>query len=337
MKPLVSILIPAYNSGEWITQTIESALAQSWLRKEIIVVDDGSKDETLSVARRFESAQVQVVTQPNQGAAAARNKAISLSQGDYIQWLDADDLLHPEKISDQLGALMAGPEPRTLLSGAWGHFSHSPERARFVPTELWNDLQPVDWLIHKLSRNLFMQTGSWLVSRELSNAAGPWDTQMLSDDDGEYFCRILQASSRVCFVPTAKVYYRESGAGSLSVIGGSTRKIEALWVSMQRHIECVRSLEDSPRVREACLVYLRSSFPYFYPEHSSIVEQAQALAVSLGGRLDPPSMSWKYGWIRAAFGWKAAKNAQVALPQFRGRIARSWDKVLFQGGGRKSL
>src|SRR4029078_12423266 len=93
MKSLVSILIPAYNSEEWIADSLESALAQSWPNKEIIVVDDGSTDRTLDVVTRFDSKLVKVATQPNQGAAAARNKAFSLSNGDYIQWLDADDLL----------------------------------------------------------------------------------------------------------------------------------------------------------------------------------------------------------------------------------------------------
>src|ERR1035437_3336855 len=90
VKPLVSILIPAFNAQDWITDTLRSAIAQTWDRKEIIVVDDGSRDQTLAIARRFESDDVRVVTQKNQGAAAARNKAFSLSQGEYIQWLDAD-------------------------------------------------------------------------------------------------------------------------------------------------------------------------------------------------------------------------------------------------------
>src|SRR5512138_2951718 len=105
MKPLVSILIPAYNSEQLIEESLRSALAQSWPNKEIIVVDDGSLDRTFEVAKRFESKTLKVVTQPNQGAAAARNKAFSLSQGDYIQWLDADDLLAPEKIASQLSML----------------------------------------------------------------------------------------------------------------------------------------------------------------------------------------------------------------------------------------
>jgi glycosyltransferase involved in cell wall biosynthesis len=80
MKPLVSILIPAFNSQEWIADTLRSAIAQTWPRKEIIVVDDGSTDLTLTIARGFESGGLKAFTQSNQGAAAARNKAFSRSQ-----------------------------------------------------------------------------------------------------------------------------------------------------------------------------------------------------------------------------------------------------------------
>src|ERR1700722_5430389 len=105
MKPLVSILIPAYNAQEWIVDTIRSAIAQTWQRKEIIVVDDGSSDGTAIVAQRFASKEVTVVSTENQGAAAARNRALQHCKGDYIQWLDADDLLARDKIERQLAAL----------------------------------------------------------------------------------------------------------------------------------------------------------------------------------------------------------------------------------------
>ena len=107
MKPLVSIIIPAYNAEEWIDQTIQSAIAQTWPRKEIIVVDDGSTDRTAEIARRFASKEVLVVSTENQGLSAAVNHAFRLSQGDYIQELDADDLLAPDKIERQLAALRA--------------------------------------------------------------------------------------------------------------------------------------------------------------------------------------------------------------------------------------
>src|SRR5277367_2921044 len=98
VQPLVSIVIPAYNAEKWIADTLRSAIAQTWPYKEIIVVDDGSTDRTVEVARRFASKQVVVVSKENHGAAAARNDALRLSQGDYIQWLDADDILAPDKI-----------------------------------------------------------------------------------------------------------------------------------------------------------------------------------------------------------------------------------------------
>src|SRR5947207_15939264 len=115
MRPLVSILIPAYNAEEWLGAAIASAIGQTWAQKEIIVVDDGSTDRTLAVARRFESNEVRVLTQANQGAAAARNKAFSLSRGDYIQWLDADDLLSPDKVARQMEAVGEAADGRTLF------------------------------------------------------------------------------------------------------------------------------------------------------------------------------------------------------------------------------
>src|SRR2546427_4289384 len=191
MKPLVSILIPAFDAEEWIADTIKSAVRQTWPRKEIIVVDDGSTDQTLSIARQFASERVSVVTQDNQGAAAARNHAFSICQGDYIQWLDADDLLAPDKIERQMEALDHGASKRMLLSSAWGRFVYRPHRATFVPTALWCDLQPVEWLLRKIDQTLGMQTATWLVSRELTEAAGPLKTKLLGNDDDEYFCRAI--------------------------------------------------------------------------------------------------------------------------------------------------
>src|SRR3954464_13410106 len=101
-KPLVSILIPAFNAEEWIADSLRSAIAQTWPNKEIVVVDDGSKDRTAAIAREFAAQGVRVITQANQGAAAARNTAFSASTGAFIQWLDADDLLGPTKIAAQM-------------------------------------------------------------------------------------------------------------------------------------------------------------------------------------------------------------------------------------------
>jgi glycosyltransferase involved in cell wall biosynthesis len=328
MNSLVSVLIPAYNAERWIGETLHSALAQSWPQKEIIVVNDGSTDQTLAVARQFASRDVSVVTHENQGAAATRNKAFSLCQGDYIQWLDADDLLSPDKVARQMEARDRGCTERTLLSSGWGYFMYRPSRAEFKPTALWCDLSPAEWLTRKMSQNLHMQTATWLVSRKLTEAAGPWDIRLLGDDDGEYFCRILLASDGVRFVPGSRVFYRVSPFSRLSYIGRSQRKVDAQFVSMRLHIRYLLSLENSERTRAACVRYLQNWFIHFYPEHSQIVREAEELAGDLGGRLRTPELSWKYEWIRRLVGWGPAKRAQTTLPRIKWTLLRTWDRAL---------
>jgi glycosyltransferase involved in cell wall biosynthesis len=330
MRSLVSILIPAYNAEAWIAESIRSAVDQTWSHKEIIVVDDGSRDGTAQVARGFASSMVKVVSTPNQGAAAARNHALKLSQGDYIQWLDADDLLAPDKVERQMAALREVDARRTLLSSPWAYFNFRPQKARFIPTSLWHDLSPVEWLVRKMGENLHMQTATWLTSRELAEAAGPWDTRLFSDDDGEYFCRVLLASEGTRFVPESRVLYRITPMGRLSHIGGSDRKKEAMLLSMRLHVKYLRSLEDSERTRKACLYYFQTWYDNFYPERPDLVAELQSLAKELDGHLEEPRLRWKYAWMKPVFGWKTAKLAQRMLPQLKAACIRRGDQIMYK-------
>jgi glycosyltransferase involved in cell wall biosynthesis len=330
MRPLISILIPAHNSEAWLAETVRSAQAQTWTRKEIIIVESGSRDRTLSVARQFAAKDVVVVSQPNQGASAARNHAFSLCQGDYIQWLDADDVLAPDKIAKQMEAADQDQNRRVLLSGAWGDFMYRVSRAHFVPTPLWSDLSPLEWLLRKMENNAHMQTATWLVSRELTEAAGPWDIRLSLDDDGEYFCRVVLASDCIRFVPEAKVFYRQPGPNRLSSVDRSDKKLESLFLSMQLHVQYLRSLRDDERARAAALNYLRIWFIWFFKERPDLADKLQQLATELGGKLNPPKLSWKYLWIQELFGWKAAKRTREAWNRSKSSAIRCWDKALFR-------
>ncbi len=327
--PLVSILIPAYNADQWIADTIRSAQAQTWERKEIIVVDDGSTDGTLATSRRFQSESVCIVRQENQGASAARNHALELSQGDYIQYLDADDLLAPDKIERQLAALPDGDSTRILLSSAWARFYYRTRNACFVPSPLWNDLSPVEWLLRKMGEGLGMQTATWLASRELIEAAGPWDTRLWYDDDGEYFCRVLMASEGTRFVPEAKTFYRITPWNRLSYIGSSPEKKSALLLSMKLHVQYLRSIEDSDRTRRACLAYLQAWYHLFCSEPAAVA-QLQAMAAELQGHLEPPRLRRKFAWLQPLCGQEAAIRAQIALPHLKLWAFRRWDKAMFK-------
>jgi glycosyltransferase involved in cell wall biosynthesis len=332
MKPLVSILITAYNAENTIAYTLESALAQTWPRKEIIVVDDGSTDRTAEVVQRFRD--VKLVSTQNHGLSGAQNNAFPLGQGDYIQYLDADDLLLPDKIERQLAALREFDGKRVLLSSPWAPFYYRIRHARFVRNSLCQDLPPVEWLLRKMEQNLHMQNATWLVSRELAEAAGPWDTRLHFDQDGEYFCRVLLASEGTRFVPGTGIYYRASGGNPVSFIGNSDKKKESLLLSMKLHVQYLRSLEDSERVRKACLTYIQAWHRNFYPERPDLVEEAQQLAETVGGRLETPKLPWKYRWIQKLFGWTAAKRIRHRWNQYKSCVIRSWDKSLFYLEGR---
>jgi len=329
MTPLVSILIPAYNAERWIGDTIQSALAQTWPRAEVIIVDDGSRDRTFQTARQFASKTVSVVTQENQGASAARNRAFELSQGDYVQWLDADDLVAPDKIARQMEAAEEVGSKRTLISSAWAYFIYSQNRAEFVPTPLWCDLAPVEWLIRKMGQNLQMPPATWLVSRELTQSAGPWDTRLTFDDDGEYFCRAVRASDGIRFIPEARIFYRVSGPGTVSDFDQSEEKLASLFLSMQLHVQYLRSLEDSERIRAACLSYLQRRLFRFYPEHKRLVDELQQLAGSLGSRLEVSQLRWKYSLIQKLLGWKLTMRVRQHYNRSKSFLVRSIDKALF--------
>ncbi|PZR80123.1 MAG: glycosyl transferase family 2 [Chthoniobacterales bacterium] len=329
MAPLVSILIPAYNAQAWIADSIDSASAQTWRRKEIIVVDDGSRDRTYAVARTYSSPSVRVVTQENRGASAARNEAFRLCQGDYIQWLDADDLLAPEKIARQMRAVEEGIGERTMLSSAYGSFMYRVSRAQFCPTPLWCDLSPLEWLLRKMAQNLHMQTATWLVGRILTEAAGPWDTRLSLDDDGEYFSRVLLASTGVHFLSDARVFYRASGTGSLSFVDHSEKKLESQLLSVEAHLRYLQSMEKSERVTEACLRYLQSRFVNFYPEAPRLAQRLQELATSLGGHLQIPPLGWKFAWLAPMFGYAAAKSAREFFRALKWSSIRLFDRALW--------
>jgi glycosyltransferase involved in cell wall biosynthesis len=337
MKPLVSILIPAYNAEKWIGYTLQCAVNQTWPRKEIIVVDDGSRDSTAELARGFASKNVKVVSTENRGLSGAVNNAYKLCQGDYIQELDADDLLSPDKIERQVLALQEIGNKRILASSPWAPFHFRANRAHFVPNSLWQDLSPVEWLLRKMGENLHMGTSTWLLSREIAEAAGPWDENLQYDQDGEYICRVLLASQGTRFVPEGRMYYRASGSNQLSYVGNSDKKRESLLRSMKLHIQYLQSLEDSCRVRKACLKYLRSWSIAFYPETPDMFAELQAVASQLGGQLEPPRLTWKLAWMEPFFGRRAAQRTLMAIQEKRASLITTWDKAMYEWENRKAL
>jgi len=326
MTQLVSILIPAYNAERWLGDTIESALAQTWPNKEVIVVDDGSSDHTFKVARSFAARGVRVLSQSNAGASAARNAALRESQGAYIQFLDADDLLHPDKIRLQLQHADDGHRASVLLTSAWGRFFVRPDHATFSPGPLWDDLSPLDWLITKFSQNQFMLPASWLVSRRIARRAGPWNETLSLDDDGEYMCRLVAASRRVRFVGESKCYYRIGNASSLSS-QKTERALRSQFWSLKLCIDHLLTLESSERTRHACVRLLQDNLQHFEPQWPELAGRCRELAHALGGELITPGERIHFRVYRSLFGWQAANALRSRVNRLRLQLRRTVDRL----------
>jgi glycosyltransferase involved in cell wall biosynthesis len=327
MTPRVSILIPAYNAERWIADTIASAVRQTWPVTEIIVVDDGSRDRTLPIARQFQSPTVSVVSRDHHGASAARNHALRLAQGDYIQWLDADDLLAHDKIAEQLASVRDEPETAdTLLSSPFGIFYWRPRRARFVATAIWETLQPLDYLIRSFAASLWMNPASWLVSRNLTERAGPWDERLTLNDDGEYFCRVVAASRKVQFVPTAASYYRQSGAGQLSR-RTDRRSLESFALSLWLSIRWLLDLEDSIRTRLAALRFLQHCAPSFSPSHMDLVAP---IAETLECVIEPVRGGLRARLLGALLGPEQGRRVMASCRRAKFAAAVQWDRFLYR-------
>ena len=135
-----------------------------------------------------------------------------MPKGITFQWLDADNLLAPDKISRQFEH--AGFENKqVLLSSAWGSFFYRLDQAEFRPTALWSDLTPLEWVYTKVKGNIFMVPEVWLVRRELTEAAGPWNESLSLDDDGEYFTRVIGNCERITFISESRSFYRSVTPG----------------------------------------------------------------------------------------------------------------------------
>jgi len=116
----------------------------------------------------------------------------------------------------------------------------------------------------------------------------------------------------------------------VSYMGASDKKRDSLLLSMKLHIQYLRTLEESERVRKACLAYLQNWYDSFYPERPDLVAELQKLAGQLQGQLEVPRLRWKYAWLKPLFGWKTAKWAQRVLPQLKSSCVRQCDKAMYR-------
>lgn len=201
MSPLVSIGIPCFNAERWISGAIESALGQTWPDKEVIVVDDGSSDESVGRAREFGDS-VKLVRCNHQGGNHARNEILKYASGEWVQFLDADDYLEPEKISKQFAEGAVGQSADVLYSPYWFERAATPPKRWLSELHSENDAF-TQWIAWE-----FPQTGAALWRKAALDQLGGWKEGQVCCQEHELYLRGLKAGLRFVFTPTAHAVYR---------------------------------------------------------------------------------------------------------------------------------
>lgn len=313
MKPLVSILIPCHNAEEWLAETIESALAQTWKNIEIIVVDDGSTDNSLAIARQYQSNRIKVIHQTNCGQSASENHAYQEAQGDFIEYLDADDLLAPDKIERQI-QLLGDVNSNFVAAGEWARFYQTPQEAQFIPQPVWADMSPVDWLVCLWEGHYMMHGAAWLIPRNIAEKAGAWNEQLSLINDFDYFSRVVLASQGVRFCWGAKTYYRSGNTNSLSG-SKSLQAWNSAFLSLEAGTRNLLAKENSPRTRRVCATVFQRFIYEVYPDCPNLRTKAAAKVEEWGGSDEEPMGGKRFQQLSRVLGWQRAKRIQKFLYQ----------------------
>jgi glycosyltransferase involved in cell wall biosynthesis len=201
MRTKVTIVVPAYNAELWLRDALDSAIAQSYPAHEIIVVDDGSKDRTEEIARSF-GEKIRYIQQPNQGVSAARNTAIREATGDWIAFLDSDDLIVPDKLEKQVAVIEANPELVVVYSAfqyLYPDGSTKPMPA-FPAADLWPALRYRTPILPSTA----------MIRRSALEEVGTFSTEYAHGEDWELWFRLVRRYSAAAFqdMPERLTVYR---------------------------------------------------------------------------------------------------------------------------------
>ena len=277
----VSIIIPAYNASKHIMETLDSALEQIHENIEIIIIDNNSTDDTWSLIKNYGDRYPDKIKPYRNkiigaGVCSSRNYGFELSSGDYIQYLDADDVLSKNKVSSQVEQLMNGKDSSAISISKWLHFDSDIEKSQGTDQLIYRDYDPAyKLLVDMWTKGEMIQTACWLTPRHLIESMDGWNEKLITNptDDSEFFTRIVLSSSKIFYDNKGIVYYRRPQKVNLSQKKNkdSIKSILDTFISYER----ILLFNTSERVKKALATnYLKYIYNYYsdYPEFSKIAE-----------------------------------------------------------------
>ena len=207
---LISVVIPAFNSEKTIQETIESVLNQTWKNLELIVINDGSKDSTLDIITSIKDPRLKVFSYPNAGVAASRNRGTSIAQGEFISFIDADDLWTKDKLEAQFKALQDNPQAAVAYS--WT--DHIDSNSQFIRTGA-RYLENGDVYAELLISNFVANGSNVLIRTEALQTVGGFDKSFTPAEDWDMYLRLATRYHYVV-VPLPQILYRITSTSASS-------------------------------------------------------------------------------------------------------------------------
>jgi glycosyltransferase involved in cell wall biosynthesis len=306
-KHLISIIISAFNAEKYIASTLDSVLQQTYPNIEVIVVNDGSIDNTLTIVEKYKSRGVKLTSQDNRGQDAALNLGYKHSKGEYVKFMDSDDLINPEMIELQINAILSSSDH--IAYGEWARFYHNnPSNANFEYLDYWKNTDPLEFIIAR-PEGVMLQCGIMLIPRNLIDKVGGWDERLILYNDTEFFNRIILASKGVKFVKGARLYYRSGMSSSISAQKGR-KYFESTLLAIDLIADQLLKKEDSIRIRTFIAnLYQDRYFQLFplYPDlcidyKNRLLEYPHSTLKPQGGKI--------FKFLLFFLGWKITKVVQ---------------------------
>jgi len=311
-NPLVSVCMPAFNAAGYIAEAIRSVIGQSYTNLELIIVNDGSTDETLKIATDFNDSRITVYTTANRGQCAAANEAFRLSKGQFIKFFDADDILSKNFIEEQVKLIY--DKPNCIAAASWGRFYRNDLTTfKLNINQNDHDQLPINWLANAmLNGQVMLQCALWLVPRNILTKSGLWNEKLSLINDFDFFIRILVKANFLYFSPSSILYYRSGVLGSLS--SQETRKaVLSAYTSITLGINSMLEKENSDRIKKIAANTFQHFVYDYYPKFPDLINLAQREVTRYGGS----DLKFPTGGVtlilNKIFGWKLTRKIKLLI------------------------
>lgn len=319
MPKLVSVIIPCFNAQRWLAEAIDSCLQQSYPELEIVVVDDGSTDNCLEIIKSYGD-KIIWDSGPNKGGNYARNRGFTLASGEYIQYLDADDYLLPEKIERQVRFLeKTGAD---VVYGDWRHRQHLSNGRTFLEPIKVSGAQAD--IFESLLAGWWVSPASLLFRRAAVESSGGWDESLKAGQDRDFFISVVMNGAKVVYQPGCHSIYRRYGNTTVST-SSKTKWLENQLLILKKVETKLSQLDKlSIKYRQALAQsYFSIARNYLDSEYYHYLKFLnKALSLDPKFKANSSERTFVYSFIQSIFGFRGAEKFTIFIKRTKPFLAK---------------